>query len=59
MKEREIIERDEDGEIIDVNSGGRNITEGKKPKKGDAADKWSDWAWVHVSRFLPDFRCLY
>lgn len=53
MKEREIVERDEDGEIIEVNRGGTNGTEGKKSKKEDETDRWSDWAWVHVSRFLP------
>lgn len=53
VKEREIVERDEDGEIIEVNRGGTNGTEGKKSKKEDETDRWSDWAWVHVSRFLP------
>lgn len=52
VKEREIIERDDNGEIVE--SGGRNTTDGKKVKEGDATvDRWSDWAWVHVSQTLP------
>jgi hypothetical protein len=50
VKEREIIERDDDGEIIEVNNGRRNGTDGKKSKKGDVMNGWSDWAWVHVRR---------
>lgn len=59
VKEREIIERDDEGEVIELEHGQGDDSKTKTPKKEAAANKWSDWAWVHVRRFIPDFRCRY
>lgn len=47
VKEREIIVRDDEGEIVDKNEVVG--TRGKKHHNSTLEDEWSDWAWVHVS----------
>ncbi|KAJ9110836.1 hypothetical protein QFC19_001345 [Naganishia cerealis] len=47
IKEREIIERTEDGEIIDRFNKTGNGLQRKEQKQKKHVDPWGDWAWVH------------
>jgi hypothetical protein len=56
VKEREIIVRDDDGEIVEKD----NVVakKGKKQRNSTSVDEWGDWAWVHVSSVLSALRSL-
>lgn len=50
VKEREIIVRDDDGEIIEKDDG--IVTRESKHGNSTLVDEWSDWAWVHVRLYI-------